>query len=110
MNAGNSVADGGENLVRDCVGPSGHLVGGDFRVALTAEENNLISRLYFFYIGNIDHSQIHAYSSRYLRSLPANQDFAAIGKQPRVTVRIPQRQRGDEALALGDKGLAITNA
>src|SRR5262249_58758227 len=110
MNAWNSIADGGENLARYCVGPSGHLVGGDFRVALATEENNLISRLYFFYIGNIDHSQIHTYSSGYSCSLPANQDFAAIGKQPRVAVGITQRQCGDEALALCDERLAITNA
>src|SRR5262249_59276929 len=105
MNAWNSIADGGENLVRDCVCPRGHLVGGDFRVALTAEEDNLISRLYFFYIGNIDHSQIHGYSSGYRCSLAANQDFAAIGKQPRGAVGITQRSGRHEAFTLCDKCL-----
>src|SRR5262249_60872031 len=99
MNAWNSIADGGENLVRDCVGPRGHLVGGDFRVALTTEENNLISRLYFFYIGNIDHSQINAYSSSYSLSLDANLDFAAIVKWPRVAVGISLLYSGSHALA-----------
>ena len=62
MNAGNSIAGGAENLVRDFVCLCGHLVGGYFHVALMAKENNLISRLYFFYIGNIDYSQIRANS------------------------------------------------
>jgi hypothetical protein len=31
-----------------------------FRVRLTPEEHNLISRLHFFYSGNMGHSQIHA--------------------------------------------------
>src|SRR5262245_39889402 len=99
MNTWNSIADGGENLVRDCVCPGGHLVGGDFRVALTAEENNLISRLYFFYTGNIDHSQIHAHSSRHRRSLAPHQNFAAIGKEPGIAVCVTYRQRSNETLA-----------
>jgi hypothetical protein len=64
VNAGNARADGSENLVRDRVGPGGYLVGGYLRIALAAEENNLISLLNISYIGNINHSQIHAHSSR----------------------------------------------
>jgi hypothetical protein len=72
MNAGNARADGSENLVRDCVGPGGYLIGGYFRVALTAEENNLISLLNISYIGNIYHSQIHAHSSGHWSALTAD--------------------------------------
>ena len=72
MDTGNSRADRSENFVRDCVCPSGHLVGGDGFVVLGAEENNLISLVYFSYIGNIQHSQIHAHSSGDRRALAAN--------------------------------------
>ena len=44
----------------------------DFRVALTAEENNLISLLNISYIGNIYHSQIHAHSAGHWRALTAD--------------------------------------
>ena len=83
VNTGNSSADGSENLVRDCVCPGGHLVGGDFCVALTTEENNLISLLYISYIGNIHHSQIHADSAGHWRALARDKRDAAIGKQRR---------------------------
>jgi hypothetical protein len=39
------------------LGPGAYLVGGNFRAALRAEENNLISLFDISYIGNIDHSQ-----------------------------------------------------
>jgi hypothetical protein len=48
----------------------GHLVGADFGITLTAEENNLISLLDLSYIGNVDRSQIHAHSA-YDRRAPA---------------------------------------
>src|SRR5215813_2373550 len=107
MNPGNASADGGENLVRDCVCPGGHLVGGDRHVALTADENNFISLLYSVYIGNVDGSQIHAYSSRYRRAATMDQHRGAIGKNALVTVCITHGEGGDQALPAGDEGPAI---
>ncbi len=109
MNAGNASADGSENLVRDRVGPGGYLVGGDFRVALTAEENNLISLLNISYIGNIDHSQIHAHSASHFGAFTADENFTAIGKKPPITIGIADRQGGDEAFTLCDERLTVAD-
>src|SRR4030095_15199707 len=110
MDAGYACADGGENLVRDRVCPGGHLVRGNFRGVLTAEENNLISLLNISYIGNINHSQIHADSSDDGSALTAHENLPAIGKQALITVGIADRQRPDHALARSDEGLAIADA
>ena len=109
MNAGTARADGSENLVRDRVGPGGHLVGGYFRVALTAEENNLISLLNISYIGNIYHSQIHAHSSSDFGALTTDQNFTTVGKQAQITIGIPDRQGRDEAFTLCNERLTVAD-
>ena len=78
MDTGNSSADGSENFVRDCVCPSRHLVGGDGFIFLGAEENNLISLVYFSYIGNIQYSQIHAHASGHRRALAADHNLVPV--------------------------------
>src|SRR4030095_10717820 len=110
MDAGYACADGGENLVRDCVCPGGHLIRRNLRVVLTAEENNLISLLNSSYIGNINHSQIHAHSSDDWSALTAHENLTAIGKQALITVGVADRQGRDDAFTLGDEGLAIADA
>src|SRR3989304_6881364 len=110
MNARNSSGDGSEHLVRDRVCPPGHLVGGNFSVALTAEENYLISLLHVCYSGNIQHSQIHAHPPNHRRALATHQRRAAVRKQPRITIGVADRKCRDEALALGAEGLTVTDA
>ena len=91
-------------------GPGGHLIGGDFRVALTAEENNLISLPYFPYIGNIHSSQIHADPAYYRSPDTSDEHCCPIRKSSAVTVSVAYWKRGDQALSLRHKRASVADA
>jgi hypothetical protein len=69
-----------------------------------------VSGLHIRYIGNIDHSQIHAHSAGYRRAFTSHQNLAAIRKQARIAIAIAYGQRPDETFALGYKSLAVADA
>ena len=88
----------------------GHLLEGDFLVALRADQHDFIAQARFgIEIGDVDREHVERDAPDDRAALAMDQDDALVEQRPRVAFAETDRQRGDLAVALGRKQAAVSH-